>query len=761
MGVKPVFKQLYVIMAAVTNSLAIEAGSYLHVRSGSNIRLTRAVRPDGKRNWIVQDSSGSEFSVNPKQILLALRSNSVTTLPEDLRIVENWIQTRAEEYEELLELSWEEFSSEEDLVDIHRICSLLFSDESALSVLTTHLLLENDDVFFKSRNIKGSVMYEARSPKIVEDIKAQKVEQARKSERDQFRKHTLQKAYAICSLEHLRNSFSEDEMQTLVMSLRDMAIELDNGKYEGDTRYAFTANNNFSLFDKEARTLVQMTMSALSKSVSPLSAFDILVAWKILSKHENLTMLRTGLDQRRMFPAPIVDAAENIISSPPSDIDRDRRTDLRHHLAFAIDSADTTEVDDAIGFDPESNLVYVHVADPSRYFECTKDDVLQEALRRTRTIYLPNEKLIMFPEKLATELFSLTGELWDGTALSFSFGINEDGVVDEHSMRVQPTLIPKPFRLTYEQAEKAIEDDTNRHHSLLNQLHKLAVRRRKWREMEGGAINVDTPFSCIEVTDTGNDHPEVNIRTGRSDTASQKLVSELMITACTVGAYVAKEASLPFPYRSQEPFDYPDDDVIEAIPNGPARAAMVFKNANASVISIEPKEHASLGLDYYSQVTSPIRRSLDLIAHFQLKSLIRGEEAPYSIDDILREIGRTQELWRDARALENKTNKYWQLEFLRRMGPNVTHGVTFVKSLRDDSRLGVVHFEDYGFQLVATVPRRTKLGASLCVRVPVVNPRTGEVRAESVLNSELDFDEMFTEGLNDDVLSDITEDELL
>ncbi|KAI0567581.1 Ribonuclease II/R [Gracilaria domingensis] len=746
-------------MTTVANSQLIDAGSYLHVRTGSKIRLTRALRPDGKRNWMVRDSSGSQFSVGPKQILFALRSHSVDSISDDLTAIENTIRTRAEEYEELLELSWEELQSETDPVDVYQICLLLFNDENPLSLLTTHFLLENDDMFFKSRNIKGTVMYEARSSKNVEEIKVQRAEQARRYKRDQSRQFAVQNAYSSCSLEPLRSYFSGEEIQTLLSSLRDMALELENGRNEASTRYAITAGNSFSLLGKEARALVQMTMSALSKPIVPLSAFDVLVAWRELSKHENLAILRNGMDKRRKFSATTMESAEKIIANPPDDIDRERRLDLRHLAAYAIDSADTTEVDDAISFDPDSNLVYVHVADPSRYFIKAEDDVLQEAFRRNRTIYLPTEKLTMFPEKLANELFSLTGESWDGTSLSFSCFINQDGSIDEQSMRVQPTFIHRPLRLTYEEASEIIDDDARAEHASLKQIYQLALQRREWREVEGGAIIIDTPFPYVEVKNESTEHPDINIGTVRSDASAWKLVSELMITACTVGAFIAKEANLPLPFRSQEPFDYPDDDVIEALPNGPARAAIVFKNAAPSVTSTMPMEHASLGLDYYSQLTSPIRRSLDLIAHFQLKALIRGEEAPYTVEDIMREIGRTQDIGRDARMVETKTSKYWQLEFLRRKGPNVLHRASFVKTLKDSDRVGLVHFEDYGFQLVATIPPGTKPGTPMGLRIPVVNPRTGEVRAESVLTTEASW-QSFDEIQDDDVLSDITEDEL-
>lgn len=748
-----------VLNATALTSQSIDSGSYLHVLSGSKLRLTRALRPDGKRNWMVQDASGAEFSVPSKQVLFVVGPPSETALSEDLSSVESLVESRAEENEELLEVAWEELNCQGDPVSMSNICQILFTEESPLSMLSTHLMLVNDDVYFKARNIKGSLVYEARTPETVKAIQAQKFEQFRRHKLEDAKREDIQEAYETRSLETLKKNFSENEIELLLSSLREIAIELGAGKNNVDSRYAFTGENKFSTLDVGAKALVQLAMSALSKPIVPSSAFDVLVAWKQMTRHENLIILSTELDTRRMFPEHFHEAVDELLSHPPGDIDRHERRDLRHLQAFAIDSSDTTEIDDAIAFDSETGCVYVHVADPSRYFEDTQNELLREALRRTATVYLPTEKLTMFPEKIANELFSLTGKHWDGTALSFWFQIAEDGAIVKDSVGVQPTIISKAVRLTYEEADQAINDPDDENHDVLAALHGIAERRREWREMEGGAIMINTPFPLVEVTGPELDDPELKLGIVKNDTPAWMMVSELMITACTTGAWFAKEAGIPIPYRSQEPFDYPDDDIIDAIPDGPARAAVIFRNAGPSVTSMHPNEHASLGVDYYTQLTSPIRRSLDLITHFQLKAFIRGQELPFSVTQIQAEIGRSQDVGRCARLAENKLRRYWQLEYLRRLGPEARHRAIFVRCLKDsDDRLGFVHLEDYGFQVVASVPPGLKPAEPISVRVSQVNPRTNVVQAESVLHIGESSDRSLLEDL-DGMLSDITVDD--
>jgi len=85
------------------------------------------------------------------------------------------------------------------------------------------------------------------------------------------------------------------------------------------------------------------------------------------------------------------EAAQKLLSDPPADLDAATRTDLTHLEAWAVDSADTTEVDDAVGLEvtPEGvQKLWVHIADPTRWLE--RGSALDlEAQRRTTSLYLP------------------------------------------------------------------------------------------------------------------------------------------------------------------------------------------------------------------------------------------------------------------------------------------------------------------------------------------------------------------------------------
>jgi len=103
------------------------------------------------------------------------------------------------------------------------------------------------------------------------------------------------------------------------------------------------------------------------------------------------------------------------------------------------------------------------------------------------------------------------------------------------------------------------------------------------------------------------------------ESAARMLVAEMMILAGEAVGQLGAAASLPLPYRGQEAPRLPPDDVINALPDGPCKGFALRKCMTRSVVSPTPVRHASLALDAYVQVTSPIRRYTDLIAHFNLK----------------------------------------------------------------------------------------------------------------------------------------------
>lgn len=76
-----------------------------------------------------------------------------------------------------------------------------------------------------------------------------------------------------------------------------------------------------------------------------------------------------------------------------------------------------------------------------------------------------------------------------------------------------------------------------------------------------------------------------------------------------------------------------------------------------------PAAHAGLGLDVYTQVTSPLRRYLDLVAHQQLRAYLRGE-TPLDGQALLERVGAAAALSEDVRRAERLARRHWTLVYL-------------------------------------------------------------------------------------------------
>ena len=88
------------------------------------------------------------------------------------------------------------------------------------------------------------------------------------------------------------------------------------------------------------------------------------------------------------------------------------------------------------------------------------------------------------------------------------------------------------------------------------------------------------------------------------------------------------------PYRGQPQPELPSEEELLQLPAGPTRFCALRSCMPRSEMSMSPIRHASLGLESYVQVTSPIRRYTDLLAHFQIKAHLQGEKLPFSREEL-------------------------------------------------------------------------------------------------------------------------------
>ncbi len=287
--------------------------------------------------------------------------------------------------------------------------------------------------------------------------------------------------------------------------------------------------------------------------------------------------------------------------------------DLRHLKTYTIDDNDTFEVDDAISVDFSEGVstVWVHIASPSEHIDFGSP--LDEfANTRSSTLYLAESTIYMFPSKLINEVFSLI-PYKDKLALSIGLVLNEYGeIVVSHICR---SLISVNLKLSYQDVDEILDLKPKEEFELI-ELNRLMSLRREFR-LKNGAIIIEEPEGKFLIRNGQVAH-KVNL-----PTQSKSMVSESMILfGSTLASYCLKE-NIDIPYRIQDgAFNVNQKKYKDAHLNNFVLKSSLHKSTN----SILPKRHCSLGLDVYTQASSPIRRYIDLLVHYQVVNHLSGKQ---------------------------------------------------------------------------------------------------------------------------------------
>ncbi|MFN7715929.1 MAG: ribonuclease catalytic domain-containing protein [Pseudanabaenaceae cyanobacterium] len=680
------------------NSLA--KGTLVEVRIHGDRRLTVVERPEGKKHLQVIDENGVTHVVHPREINFVVKGRDEDDsryTPRQLPNFQAQVQTFLDPSS--LEVAWELLCGETSLVTPTQMAQLLFSDVGAVTTYAAYVLLSNDKLYFKQ---KGDG-YEPRSSAQVADLKHQA---------EAVQKRQL-------------------EAQMFQQKLRD-ALDGQQVTWSNTDRPKIDSLERYALHGDEAsdKALAQDLLVSLDRPKNDQGALQLLIDLQVWNAHENLALLRSQVPTR--FPNDVIAVTNTCVENAiPDSVER---VDLTHLHVYTIDDASTTEIDDGLSIEnlPDGRKrIWVHIADPTRWLE--PDSTLdKEARRRGTSVYLPTGVIPMFPMELAAGPMSLIqGKVCH--ALSFAIELDDQGAAIYCS--IHPSYIKPSYRLTYEDAEEMLQLGVE---ADLDDLADFARLRMKWRVSQG-AIQINLPEATIKVNP---DDPEQLTLEVLDELFSRQLVAEMMILTGEVAARFAKENNIPVPFRYQGTPELPPEELLQQLPPGPVREFAICRCMTKGEMGVYPARHAGLGLDAYTQVTSPIRRYGDLLAHWQFKAFVSGQPLPFTaeaINDLLRSVDPA--VW-EATQVERQTTRYWSLEYLRRHQSTVWDAL-FLDWLRESDRLGLVLLEDLGLKLPMRLNRAVPIGAQLYIKVADVDPRKDIIYFQEVHqegNRELDRD---------------------
>ncbi len=375
----------------------------------------------------------------------------------------------------------------------------------------------------------------------------------------------------------------------------------------------------------------------------PFKVFEVLVKNKIWSEDENLELLRTKFPTE--FSEKALKEAEEILKQT---VDPRNRVDLSYLQTFTIDAEETEDFDDALSLEKTKKelILYVHIAEVAGFVK-PGSALWEGALERASTLYLPDKIYPMFPFSLSHDKFSLKkGQ--KKPAFTFKIVFSSDFEV----LYFEPMLsiIEVKHRFVYEEVDELLKFD-----AFWQNLYRLLKTQDKKRE-EKGAVYVFLPEIQIKVNEKG----EIFLKKIEMTPARELVASAMILTNTLTAEYLYKN-NLPAIYRSQPR----PSEIIEDREKSLFLKLLQLKHLAKSEISTVPSFHAGLGVDYYTTVTSPIRRFLDLFIQHQLKCHLLGIPT-LSESETLKILGELSNNWQRAVFLQNKREKYYLFKYFQK-----------------------------------------------------------------------------------------------
>lgn len=366
-------------------------------------------------------------------------------------------------------------------------------------------------------------------------------------------------------------------------------------------------------------------------------------------------------------------------ASFPKEVDASlypNRRDLRHLPFCTIDPVTAKDYDDAICYIPESNTLYVAIADVSEYVH-PFGPIDAEAIYRSFSIYLPHRSIPMLPRQLSETLCSLQ-PLVDRLAYTFEMKIDPESL-EVVSTDLYESLIHSHRRFTYEDIDTFLEGNltatTEKEKCVLAYIPQLndVTARLKVERMKKG---YDFRSSELEmrIDEAGN----ITKTEFAIETPSHALIEDCMLLANKAAAAMYERGVFrihepPSPMKLQSlyqelasigifvEFQENIKETITAI-QAEAEKRELISEVDTLIIRAQMQAryapyntgHFGLGFERYTHFTSPIRRYSDLIVHRLLKAIKAGdtEEGSYVLRNIESLCTSISEKEREASDIE-------------------------------------------------------------------------------------------------------------
>lgn len=610
-----------------------------------------------------------ELNVNERKILHILKHSLPQSMSRMERVaaLKAWAEKVSQTAITIdLQTLWEVLQEESEGLDLKSLAEMYFTDPGDLECSLLLRALVADRTFFER---KGDERFIARSAECVAQIQAQQKRQAEKAQERQV----------LCQWISACEKTPEQPpagVQSSLALLQDVAVLGRRSPHFSTVSqlYAEAGVGHGPLEERCLKTLIRS------------GVWDEDINLYLLEHQVPQAFSRELLQSVEAIPATGVEH-----SSAP-------RLDLRHLQTITIDDIETTDIDDALSWEerPEGSRLWVHIADASA-FVIPDSPLDQEAARRFTSIYLCESKIEMLPPRLSQNLCSLiAGE----PRLALSVALDLSPSYEVLSARLYESIIEVKQRMSYDEVDQRLAELP-----LLQPFLKVAQYHRAQR-LARGAVEFQRPELRIKVTED----KQILLKRVERDSPAQLLVSELMILANYWVARLLSAAHIPLIYKVQEA---PGEEKNQGKP--------LLKRAE---MSVRPGSHYGLGLDVYTQFTSPIRRYNDLILHRQIKHWLHTGKSLYSEEQIQHLIALSEQAVFSANFIQRENHRYWLYKYLQNL-PTPRIFPAQVQSMSGEKV--VVYLPDFCLELPMSGADvgDVKEGHHLWLEIVHVDPRKG------------------------------------
>ena len=520
-------------------------------------------------------TNGKETNIPEKKILYS-SNRSLTTVTDKEKCKQNLIaiNNKRKELAENIDLAEirELLAEDPKFYELSEISEYLYDSSDCDSIAALLRKLNEDHIYFKNKN-------NTFQP-VSEEALKQAIELQRKKEIQE-----QEEGLIIESLKNLltKNIF-DDGLKPYLQDLKDFVAMGDDA----------------NISKKLSNSLNKASINNNRK------VFQALVKAGILSEDENFDLIkyRTPI----AFSEELKKEAEEICKL---DIKALNRVDLTHLKTWAIDSPGSKDRDDAFSFEKKDDgyVLWIHIADPS---ELVKPDTLldKEASRRGSSIYMPDLRINMFPEIISERFLSLD-ENKEKLALSFALEFSSDYQLKNTS--ISKSIIKVEKATSYPSANDMLESD-----DWLKSAYLFSEKLKLERIKNGAIIIPRQPELEIKV-----ENGEIIIEHENRDEFTAGMIAEFMIWANHAVAQWFHTNSIPCLYRVQEgnsETTIPTSDVFD-----PVAFWASLRLMQKTTVGADFGKHFSLGVNGYTQISSPLRRYSDLLLHRQIKAFLDGQ----------------------------------------------------------------------------------------------------------------------------------------